>query len=291
MFKNIRIPDVSRQALVTAAQKRRLPHAIVLEGTDAQNRAIAAVAVAKALVCSGNIPPCDNCDNCRKADSGSHPDIIVLSKPEKKANYLIDDVRKVKTQAYIVPNEANRKVYIFSEVQYLNVACQNTILKLIEEPPAHAVFIMTCPSASCLLETVRSRSQTFSLGDATDVSSSQDDESICPVALNLAQLLCEGNEAAFMWETAAFEKDKQLFTDALAGLGICLRDAIVLKNGGNVIMGDKDTAVLLSRTFSAFVLTNMAQRVTALTAQLKSNINNNLAITRLSSELFGAKLS
>ena len=273
-----------------AIESGRIANAYLFIGPRGIGKTTLSRIFAKALNCQepAGVEPCGKCVNCEEIAAGRSLDVTEL---DAASHNKVEDVKPIIDAVQFKPTSSKYKIFIVDECHMLTNAAWNALLKTLEEPPAHAVFIMTCPSASCLLETVRSRSQTFSLGDATDVSSSQDDESICPVALNLAQLLCEGNEAAFMWETAAFEKDKQLFTDALAGLGICLRDAIVLKNGGNVIMGDKDTAVLLSRTFSAFVLTNMAQRVTALTAQLKSNINNNLAITRLSSELFGAKLS
>ncbi|MCQ2463938.1 MAG: ATP-binding protein, partial [Clostridia bacterium] len=164
MFENVKISETAKTALEAAAADRRIPHAVIFEGTDEHNRLEAAYSLAKAAVCAGEKPPCGECRHCLKAEHRSHPDIIVLSKPEKKSMYSVDDIRNVKKDAYVIPGEAECKVYIFSEAQYLDIKSQNTLLKLIEEPPQKAMFILTCPSVSYLLETVRSRAASFYLG-------------------------------------------------------------------------------------------------------------------------------
>ena len=286
MFDGVIISDTARAALEAAAAERRIPHAVVLEGTDSENRAKAAYELARAAVCSGERPPCGECHSCMKALKRIHPDITVLSKPEKKAFYPIDDIRAVKTDAYIAPGEADMKVYIFSEAQFLNTASQNALLKLIEEPPKRAMFILTCPSVSYLLETVRSRAPSFFLGDVPGVG---DDEQSKQLSSKLARLLCTGNEADFMNETAVFEKDKNLFISVLGGLEACFTDALVIKSGSDKVIGDEETARLISSSFTSQVILGLFEAVRSMSDTVQYNVNQNLAVTRLCAVLYALK--
>ena len=263
MFENIVISDVAKKALETAAADRRIPHTVILEGTDESNRFEAAYSLASAAVCSSETPPCGDCSHCRKALHKSHPDIIIMSKPEKKTMYSVDSIRNLKTDAYVIPGEADCKVYIIKEAQYLNVQCQNTLLKLLEEPPQKAMFILTCPSVSYLLETVRSRAPSFFLGEVPTVADEEE-------GLQMASL----------------EKDKQFMIRVLAGISAVLRDIITQKSGGKTILTDKEFISKISNKLSCIAAMELLDKVKSLSDEMQYNLNQNLAVTRLCSVLF-----
>ena len=141
------------------------PHTCVLEGKDALHRRSAALYCASALLCTGEggSVPCGVCDACRKVASLRHPDVTVVS-PAPGAPVRVEDIRRVRTDAFVMPFEAEVKVVILEEAQTMNVQSQNALLKILEEPPERVYFLLTSPASSMLLPTVRSRCVAFPLG-------------------------------------------------------------------------------------------------------------------------------
>ena len=130
----------------------------------------AAMDMAAAAVCTGPEPrPCRRCRHCRKVVEGIHPDVITLSRQEDdkgrlKREISVDQIRSLSADAYIMPNEARRKVYIIREAETMNTSAQNAALKLLEEPPLGAVFLLCTTNAGQLLPTVRSRCTQINFG-------------------------------------------------------------------------------------------------------------------------------
>ncbi len=144
----------------------QLPHTLVIEGKDSASRSQTASFLASALVCECDDKsklPCGKCTACIKVGARRHPDVTVLGF-EDGAQVRVDDIRRIRTDAYATPFEAESKVIIFCEAQMLNVQSQNALLKILEEPPQRVYFILTCPAANMLLPTVNSRCARFSLG-------------------------------------------------------------------------------------------------------------------------------
>ena len=124
----------------------------------------AARTLAQAILCSAphGGAPCGLCDNCRKAEKGVHPDIITVTrrtdeKGAAKREIYVEQIRDLIADAAILPNEAERKVYIIRDAGTMNAAAQNALLKILEEPPYFVTFILVADNAGSLLETVRSR--------------------------------------------------------------------------------------------------------------------------------------
>ena len=139
--------------------KRNLSHAYLVVG---ENRRPLAEALAAAWVCTGETPPCGHCPGCRKAGLGIHPDII-RADPEGEG-LKAEEVRALRSDAYIRPNEAPKKVYLLEHSELLNPTGQNILLKLIEEGPAYACFLFLSPQPGLLLPTIRSRCETLPAG-------------------------------------------------------------------------------------------------------------------------------
>ncbi len=122
-----------------------------------------AVKLAEEAVCSDSANrPCGVCRNCRKVKKGIHPDVITIGLPlddkgKPKKEIQVEQIRDMISDAYILPNEAERKVYIIENADCMNISSQNAALKLLEEPPAGVVILLCAVNAGQLLPTVRSR--------------------------------------------------------------------------------------------------------------------------------------
>lgn len=140
--------------LRAAAERRALPHALLFTGGDGPAAAEFAAAVMECTADHGR--PCGVCRACRKVLSGIHPDVITVQDPEHKL-LSAETVRNVRSDAYIRPNEGERKVYVFPDCALLTEADQNILLKTVEEGPPSAAFLFCAGSAAAVLPTLRSR--------------------------------------------------------------------------------------------------------------------------------------
>ena len=133
--------------------------------------------LAMAVVCSSSEQvPCLSCSNCNKSSRNIHPDITVIGKLEGKREIQVNQIRELKKDVIVVPNDSNKKAYIIREAETMNVASQNAILRILEEPPSHTVFILATESPDGLLPTVRSRCITINQrAQAPSVSASIDE--------------------------------------------------------------------------------------------------------------------
>ena len=146
--------DAARQ-IRTAAARGTLSHALLLTGGG--NLAALARYAAAAYECtSPGGRPCGVCPDCRKVLRGVHPDVVTVRDDEHKA-LSADVVRKARSDAWIRPNEAARKVYIFPDCALLTVQDQNILLKVVEEGPPYAAFVFCAGDVSAVLRTLRSR--------------------------------------------------------------------------------------------------------------------------------------
>lgn len=154
----------------------RLSHAYLICAASRAEGLEAARTVAAAAVCSGLRPPCGQCRDCRKVAAGIHPDVITVSretddKGREKREIGVEQIRRLSLDAAVLPNEAERKVYIIDQADAMNLPAQNASLKLLEEPPRGVVFLLCAANPALLLPTVRSRCVEIKLnGQAEDGS-------------------------------------------------------------------------------------------------------------------------
>lgn len=153
------------------ATKNKLPHAIIFEGENAQN---ASNYLAQLAVCSNANKPCGVCKDCIKANKKVHPDIIELFPTGKANGYPIEEIRRIKEDAALLPNEAGKKVYIFNDVDNISVVSQNALLKILEEPPSSVIFVLNCKSKTHLLDTIISRATNFYVGEGAQAEKEDD---------------------------------------------------------------------------------------------------------------------
>ena len=214
----------------------RSPHAVLIDGGSEEERYSLARLTAKMIVCSQqSMTPCGMCENCRKADENIHPDIITLTKPDDKKNFVKADVKKVVGEAHLTPNDSLKKVYVLSEVHHMNEESQNLLLKILEEPPSYTAFILTSQNANAVIGTVLSRVVRLSLGNTLSVDYSQ---KALDIVSELATAILSPYEYDKIKATAPLDGNKKLTGEVLGLFISFLRDAIALKSGSKVLLED-----------------------------------------------------
>lgn len=154
-----------KELLSRRTEGRGLSHAYILAGPAGSGRHTLARLISQTYVCTApqKERPCGRCPQCRKAAEGIHPDVIRITGPAEGKPITVDQIRTLRTDAHIRPNEAQRKVYLLELADQMNQSCQNAMLKLLEEGPAYAAFLLVAENAGGLLQTVRSRCEVLEL--------------------------------------------------------------------------------------------------------------------------------
>ncbi|MEY8308971.1 DNA polymerase III subunit gamma/tau [Erysipelotrichaceae bacterium 51-3] len=146
------------QTLKNAISKNRIAHAYLFCGPRGTGKTSIAKIFARTLNCTGENPPCMECENCKLSLSGTHPDIIEI---DAASNNGVDEVRALIDRVGYAPLEGKYKVYIIDEVHMMTSGAFNALLKTIEEPPAHVIFIFATTEPHKVLPTILSRCQRY----------------------------------------------------------------------------------------------------------------------------------
>ncbi len=153
--------DNNKRLISKLARSGRLTHAYIIIGESEADRQELCDYLAAALLCAGAAEaeqlPCGKCSHCRKLSKKIHPDLIRIERQPDKKELLVDQIWEMSREAYVLPNEADRKVFVIEEAERLNSNAQNAMLKLLEEPPEYACFILLVTNPGSLFDTVRSR--------------------------------------------------------------------------------------------------------------------------------------
>ncbi len=290
----------------------RFPHALLIEGEVGSGRRLLARQIARAATCAGDGErPCGACAACRKT---VHPDIMEIGGVGEPVT--VDMVRALRQEAAVLPNEAAYRVMILCEAQLMTPQAQNALLKILEEPPRHVLFILTCENRTALLDTIRSRCVCVTLG-AVDIAEAlpvlrarlpKADEQelrrahalfggrigrvldgmadgtfrrVMTLTASVAAAVIAPQEVTLLRLTGALEKDKELTAGVLAGLRLVLRDALMVAHGSDALSTAPQEAALLAGRLSASRLTAMMAVTEELQTALGRNMNNTLLLTRL----------
>ena len=298
-------------ALVDAGH---FPHALLLEGEEGSGRCTLAMIVARAATCRGEGEhPCGVCAACIKTE---HPDVTVCGGEDRPLT--VDTIRQLRQEAYVLPNEAPYRVIILPGAQAMTPQAQNALLKILEEPPSHVLFILTCDNRTQLLETIRSRCVVLTMQpveweDAAPVLRQRlpgraDEElqrahnlfggrigrviagvqegtfrQVLELTPLFAQALVAVGELPLLRLTGRLEKDKELTEGVLSGLVFILRDALACRYGApGRLSTAPEVASHLAQKLSGARLMALLQAVNRLQQEHRNNMNNTLFLTRMS---------
>ncbi len=148
------------QTLCNALSSGRVSHAYLFCGPRGTGKTSTGRILAKAVNCltNGNGEPCNTCSMCQAVTGGEALDVIEI---DAASNTGVDDIRSLREKVNYAPNQARYKVYIIDEVHMLSTSASNALLKTLEEPPSHVIFILATTEVHKVLPTILSRCQRF----------------------------------------------------------------------------------------------------------------------------------
>ena len=166
-FDDLLGQDALVQTLTNAIKNNRLHHAYILTGIRGVGKTSTARIIAKALNCVGpdgnggpTVHPCGVCENCKAITAGRHIDVMELDAASRTG---VDDIREILDGVRYKPTNARYKIYIIDEVHMLSKNAFNALLKTLEEPPSHVIFIFATTEIRKVPVTILSRCQRFDL--------------------------------------------------------------------------------------------------------------------------------
>lgn len=157
-----------KSILTRTVRDSRIGHAYLFEGPEGVGKLSLARAFAQMIVCENpeELDACGVCPNCSRADSQNHPDVTIVTNQlydasKKSSDILVDTIRNMKSDVYIKPFLGSRKIYIIPKADTMNLSAQNSLLKVLEEPPEYCTIVLLAENREAFLPTILSRVSVF----------------------------------------------------------------------------------------------------------------------------------
>lgn len=148
-----------KDVLRTALEAGRVGHAYLFSGPRGVGKTTTARLIAMTANCSGPAPkPCGECESCLAVRAGSHPDVLEI---DAASNNSVDDVRDLREKVSLAAMRGGKKIYILDEAHMMSRAAFNALLKTLEEPPGHVIFILATTEPEKIIPTILSRCQHY----------------------------------------------------------------------------------------------------------------------------------
>lgn len=147
-----------KEVLLSALRSGRLAQAYLFSGPRGVGKTSSARLIAQAVNCSGQPKPCGVCEGCRLVREGRHPDVLEI---DAASNNSVEDVRDLRERILLAPIMGDKKVVILDEAHMMSKSAFNALLKTLEEPPAHVIFIFATTEPERMPPTILSRTQHF----------------------------------------------------------------------------------------------------------------------------------
>lgn len=312
-------------------RKGKEPHSIMIHGEKGTGKKTLAKYIAAAMMCESHSgQPCGHCKSCMMLADGNHPDYIEV-KANANGNYIIDEsIRPIVYDSTIKPTEGNIKVYVIPDLDMsVNtvIQVQNILLKVIEEPPAHAVIIITAKSRESFLPTIISRVIAFgmvrvkneecaeflrenfpdkteneitqaviagggNIGRSKMYISGGQYFSAVENARRIAENTAGSNEYEILKVLTECAGKKALFRESLVLFSEIVRDSCISRLGAqHFISCDKELAQKLSNKLSTKRAVKLYELLCEYIKRIDSNCNLTLTANSLASHLGGGHFS
>lgn len=269
-FKDVVEQEHVVKALRYSVSTGRIAHAYLFCGTRGTGKTTMAHILSRAVNCLDpqDGEPCNKCEICREILSGSSVDVLEI---DAASNNSVDNVRSIRDEVIYAPTKAKRKVYIIDEVHMLSTGAFNALLKTLEEPPEHVIFILATTEPHKLPATILSRCQRFdfrrisrdSIAKHLDVIASADNVRLDPAAAKLIARMSDGamrDAISLLDQCVSLGKDTIAYDDVLSVVGIVNDDFMtgfidsmldrsvekILDNVSRLVADGRDTAHFVS---------------------------------------------
>ncbi len=303
----------------------RFPHAFCLFGDKGLGKKTMATYISALILCEEKgKSPCLKCKSCRMMLSGVHPDVRTVSHNSEEKGFSVGNLREIVADSYIFPNDGEKKIYILQDCENMQKQAQNALLKIIEEPPKHCVFIFTAKEKETFLPTIISRVVSFKMGEISyeecknallqkeftdegkvldamnafganigmcvEYLTNEEFEfcvNACKNIVDSITLTCKStNEYGVLQSFFCLDRKKESAKITLAFLLTVLRDARVAKAGSEVLKSCyKEGGKALSKVISARKIDKIYRVITNSLSKIEGNGNLSLALTCTASEI------
>ena len=314
-----------RELLSGMITKGKEPHSIMVYGEQGLGKKAMANYIAAALMCKEkNGVPCGKCKSCKMMKDGVHPDFTVAN-ANANGNYIVDEsIRPIVYDSVIKPNEGDFKVYVIPDLDMsvnTSVQAQNILLKVIEEPPAHTVIILTARNKESFLPTIISRTISFGMVRVSAEESEKylrknfpdkpDTEIISAVkagkgnigrcrayleknsfyfgvinARKIAKAFSEGSEYELLKVLTEICGKKDSFREGLKLFSEIVRDSSIIRSGGKTLIScGEDFASVIAGKYPATATGRLYDILMEYIRKLDSNCNSTLTANSLAGKM------
>lgn len=278
-FLDFNIDSLLKEELQSLEKQNKLPHAIIINGGNEEERLNTAIFLSMWATCSdsGELP-CGKCKSCINARAKNHGDVYFAKGSGKTEIYNAEEIKQITKDTVLKANSARNKVYIFLDSdKRMPPISQNMFLKTLEEPPENVLFILTTQNSKTLLSTVLSRATVFNI-PLKDGFNEEDLE----IAKSIIKGILKPLEIDLLYETGKLAK-KQTALNVLPVVSRLLRDGIACSVGGKCTL-DEETGKALSKRLTKSRLLKLIELNERAIVKINQNVNLNLLATWLCGE-------
>lgn len=261
------------QTIGNALKNNRLPHALLFTGLRGTGKTSSARILAKTLRCENpvNFTPCNKCSNCAEITAGRSVDVIEI---DGASNNGVDAIRDLRDNVMFAPSSGKYKIFIIDEVHMLSNSAFNALLKTLEEPPAHVVFMLATTEVHKIPQTILSRCQRFDFRRIPLKQVAEHLQKIC-IAENIPA------EATALWLIAKQGEGSMRDSLSLLDQVISFTDAQLTEQHVNQVLGLTERT-LVFEVFDCLIGRNPSQLVKLLERFSTSGQNPMLILEDLS---------